>query len=151
DIVPDSAPTPSEAISVIDTLVRELGIVVVLSAGNVRSVDPDHWLNDYPAYLESQNARIADPGGAALAITVGARAHFGIPAPPVYGVQTKIAIAGAGEPSPFTRTGPSRGRTSAGRAKPEFVANGGNFAWDHEVGVRHGRDAAMSVVTTAVA
>jgi len=149
DDVADSAPTPSETMTVIDQLARELGLVVVVSAGNVRDVDPHHWRDGYPAYLDRPEARIADPAGAALAITVGARAHFDVPAQPAYGPSTSLAIAQAGQPSPFTRTGPSRGRGSTGRSKPEFAAPGGNYSWDSLTGGPRGKDPAMSVVTTA--
>ncbi|MCR6711944.1 MAG: S8 family serine peptidase [Demequina sp.] len=150
DDAPDSTPTPGESMAIIDALVRELDVVVVLSAGNVHAVDPHHWLNDYPKYLDRAEARIADPAGAALALTVGSRAAYNVPALPASGTSPHVAIAPAGGPSPFTRTGPGRGR-GGGSMKPEFIAHGGNVSWDKFIGKVPQPDPNMSVVTTAPA
>jgi hypothetical protein len=146
---PDDTITPSEAMATIDRLARELDIVVVLSGGNVHSVNPGHWRDDYPAYLDRDAARVADPAGAALALTVGAVSHHDIssaqqPSP-------FVAVAPAGHPAPFTRTGPTRGRGAAGTLKPEFTAHGGNYVWDAQLGGVRGKDANMSVITLAAA
>lgn len=148
---PDMTPTPSETMTMIDNLVRELGVVVVISAGNVSSVDPHHWRDDYPGYLDRDESRIADPAGAALAVTVGARARYDVPSAPSQGPSSQIAIARRGQASPFTRTGPTRGRGSSGTAKPEFSAHGGNFAWDQLTRQARGKDPNMSVITLAPA
>jgi len=147
---PDDAPTPGESMAIIDALVRELDVVVILSAGNVQSVDPHHWLNDYPMYLDRPAAHIAEPAGAALALTAGSRAAANVPALPASGTSPHVAIAPAGGPSAFTRTGPGRGRGN-GSMKPEFVANGGNTSWNGPAGLVPQPDPNMSVVTTAPA
>lgn len=146
---PDDAITPSEAMATIDRLVRELGVVVVLSGGNVRSVDPGHWRDDYPAYLDRDEARIADPAGAALAVTVGARSRYDVSALPQ--PSPVVAVAPAGRPAPFTRTGPTRGRGGAGTLKPEFATHGGNYSWDDQLQSVRGKDVNMSVMTLAPA
>lgn len=148
--IADSRPLPSESTATLDHLARELDMVIVVSAGNVRDVDihPAHWRTDYPAYLDDPRAGIAEPGAAALAITVGAMAKYD--APGSRGAINQIAIAPAGGPSPFTRVGPTRGRTAEGTLKPEFAAHGGNYAWDSMIG-RVGRDPAMGVITLAPA
>jgi len=148
---PDSTPTPSETTATIDRLIRELGVVVVMASGNVANVHPFHWRDDYPRYLDRPEARIADPAGAALVLTVGARARHATPALPASGPSARIAVAASGQASPFSRTGPARGRGAAGTAKPEFAAHGGNYAWDDQVGRVVGRDPNMSVITLAPA
>jgi hypothetical protein len=55
----------------VDTVARELGVVIVVSAGNRDQLPNRHWLTDYPAYLMDIDAKIAAPGDAALAVTVG--------------------------------------------------------------------------------
>lgn len=146
---PDETITPTEAMATIDRLVRELDIVLVLSSGNVKSVDPGHWRDDYPGYLDRDAARVADPAGAALALTVGATSRYDVPAT----VQPApvVAVAPAGRAAPFTRTGPTRGRGDAGTLKPEFASHGGNFVWDDQLRSARGKDANMSVITLAPA
>lgn len=148
---PDSTPTPSETMATLDRLIRELGVVIVMASGNVTSVDQYHWRDDYPKYLDRPEARVADPAGAALVLTVGARAQHDAPSLPPFGPSARVAIAAAGQASPFTRTGPARGRAAAGTAKPEFVAHGGNYAWDDQIGRAVGRDPNTSVITLAPA
>lgn len=113
----------------IDTLVRELGIVIVVSAGNRLQLPQGDWLTDYPGYLVDADARIAAPGDAALAITVGSHAVRDVPGGPY--AASRVAIAGAQQPSPFTRSGPVRGAGRGGTMKPEFTHHGGNWSWDH--------------------
>lgn len=146
---PDDAPTPSETMATIDRLVRDLGIVVVLSAGNIRSPHPDHWRDDYPKYLARDAARVADPAGAALALTVGAVSRYDVPSAPQ--PASVVAIAPAGGPAPFTRTGPTRGRGKSGALKPEFAAHGGNVTWDDQLGSTRRKDPNLSVITLAPA
>lgn len=143
---PDTSALPSEATATIDRLARELGIVIVVSAGNF-DPSPDHWLNDYAGYLSGPAARVADPGGAALALTVGAVAFDDIPGG--RSAANAVAIAKVHQPSPFTRVGPTRGRTPTGTRKPEFVANGGNFGWDGQLGTLVQHDPALGVITLA--
>jgi len=113
----------------VDTLARELGIVIVVSAGNRNHLQDKHWLNDYPSYLADDDARIAAPGDAALAITVGSHAVRDVPGG--RNAASMVAIAGAQQPSPFTRSGPARGIGRTGMMKPELTHHGGNWSWDH--------------------
>ena len=135
---------PGEAAAVIDTLARELEMVIVVSAGNLRAVEPDHWRDGYPRYLASADAAVAEPGTAALAVTVGALAWHEKPG--ARGAVNQIPIAHAKQPSPFTRLGPTRGTTAAGTMKPELAGHGGNWAWDQHLGLVTG-DPNMGVVT----
>ena len=124
----DDGAIPSDLSSTVDAKARELGLVIVTSAGNVRDIGDAHWHADYPTYLHDATSKVAAPGSAALAVTVGAVAHtdvFDVKRYP-YG----LAIAPADHPAPYTRTGPSRGGNAAGRQKPEFAAHGGSWAWN---------------------
>ena len=118
-----------ELTATVDQLVRELGIVIVVSTGNRIQPPADGWLNGYPNYLKDEDARIAAPGDAALAVTVGSYAKRDKPGGPF--AQSKVPIAGQRRPSPFTRCGPTRGVGRVGTLKPEFVHHGGNWSWDH--------------------
>lgn len=126
---PAAAALRDELTVTIDTLAAELGIVVVVSAGNLDALASEHWLHDYPGYLTTPQARIAAPGDAALAVTVGSHAARDVPGG--LNAATKVPIAKRHEPSPFTRTGPARGFGTLGMMKPEFSHHGGNWSWDH--------------------
>jgi hypothetical protein len=120
----DTDPLPTELTATIDRLSRDLKIVIVVSAGNLRRVAPLHWRDDYPTYLSGTEARIAAPGAAALAVTVGS-----LSSRDVAHDQTLTAIAPSGEVSPFSRTGPTRGNRFGKTRKPEFLGPGGNWGW----------------------
>ncbi|AWG52260.1 S8 family serine peptidase [Mycobacteroides abscessus subsp. abscessus] len=125
---PDNGALTADLSAVIDEKCREHSLVVVVPAGNVTDIGDQHWHNDYPKYLHEQTAKIAAPGTAALAVTVGSVAHD------VALDRARwphgLHIAEPGEPAPFTRTGPVSAGTKAGRQKPEFVAHGGSWGWD---------------------
>ena len=143
---PDVSALPSEATATIDRMARDLGMVIVVSSGNFDPT-PNHWLTDYADYLAQPAAKVADPGGAALALTVGSVAYDDVPGG--RSAPNTVAIAKVHQPSPFTRVGPTRGRTPLGTRKPEFVANGGNFGWDGQLGSVVQHDPALGVITLA--
>ena len=118
----------SDLSATVDDKCREHDLVVVVSAGNVTSIDGKHWHADYPNYLNSDTARVAAPGTAALAVTVGSQAHD--TALDRSRWPHGIHIADRGEAAPFSRTGPVRGTNKAGRQKPEFAGYGGTWGWD---------------------
>ena len=124
-----STPLREELTYTIDQLARELNIVIVVSAGNRQRLSSGHWLNDYPSYLRDDEAGVAPPGDAAIAVTVGSITRRDRPGGRF--AASKVAISPAFAPSPFTRLGPTRGTSSAGVMKPEFYEHGGNWAWDH--------------------
>ncbi|WP_152602355.1 S8 family peptidase, partial [Cryobacterium roopkundense] len=138
----DDDPLPTELTVTLDRLAREYRMVLVVSAGNVREIGTQHWRDDYPHYLKSPSARIAAPGTAALAITVGAVAARDAP----YDT-TLVGIAPRGHPSPFTRTGPTRGNRDGKTQKPELVAPGGNFGWKPSLSVPVSNDPSLGVIT----
>jgi Subtilase family len=133
----------SEVCATLDSLARELDFVLVVSSGNRMKEPATSWLSGYPQYLHDDEARVADPADAALAITVGSVAHRDIPGNPSNYLQ---AIAKAGEPSPFARCGPVRGRSTDGMAKPELAHAGGNFVYDHTTGAVAAGDPGVEVV-----
>jgi Subtilase family len=128
----------------IDSLARELGIVIVVSAGNRFQLLQGSWLADYPRYLADADAKIAAPGDAALAITVGSHAARDIPGG--HNASSKVAIAAAQQPSPFTRSGPVRGIGRAGTMKPELTHHGGNWSWDNLTGTVDPREPGTAAV-----
>ncbi|MCL2594761.1 MAG: S8 family peptidase [Promicromonosporaceae bacterium] len=152
DDCPDNTAAPAETVATIDSLVRELDVVMVLASGNVSGIGDQHWLDHYPDYLDDPNARVASPATAALAVTVGSKARRDTPASSAYTGNTLVPIAAAQQPSPFTRSGPTRGRsTSKGTAKPEFVGHGGNWAWDSLVNRTDKKNSELAVISLAPA
>jgi len=117
---------------VLDNLARELNSVIVVSAGN--NTNPpiptgvasreEFQAGVRDALLTDPTARLCNPATSAIAVTVGALARSENP-------RTPHTLAGApeGAPAPFSRIGPGYESKATQRAiKPEFVANGGNFA-----------------------
>lgn len=123
-----SRPTPVAA--VLDSLIKELQLVIVISAGNAfpvtytkRCANPPM---QYPAELLADSSLgILDPAPASLAMTVG-------------GVVTKEAVLALGNipfgrrgwPSPISRHGPGVN----GAIKPEIVAQSGTMEFSHTLG-----------------
>ena len=118
--------------SILDTLAREMDVVLIVSAGNYShdpgsGNSPDGHLQDYPRYLLSDKARIIEPATGAIVLTVGALAHSSNVPPGSAGSSVAFRpIAQEGQPSPFTRSGPGLGDS----IKPELCEIGGNCAYD---------------------
>lgn len=129
---------------VLDTLARELDLVIVLSAGNTSStLNGDHLLghhvaHDYPTYLSEPGAGVAEPGLAAIALTVGGETRGTASAWPGY-----VGIAPIGGPSPFTRAGVNSGN---GRVKPDLAHWAGNWGWHSNLNQLATRDPSLSAV-----
>lgn len=117
--------------NVLDSLAKELDIVIVVSAGNTLPREPtgasqtavQEAVRD--GLLGDGSHRLVNPATAALAITVGATASsvtlFKAPA---------LVGAPVGAPAPFSRSGPGyEAKPTQRGVKPEFVAPGGNVAW----------------------
>ncbi len=117
----------------LDNLARELKVLLVVSSGNnpaVRTEDPgeaERILRSYPAMILESEARISDPGTAALAITAGSIVEHDTPSVRHGADHNDIVrpVAQHDRPSPFTRTGPG----VADAIKPEFVDYGGNLVF----------------------
>ncbi len=124
----------------LDVLVRELKVVLVVSAGNHREAqahnasDAEAVLQSYPDFLFGAVTGLNDPATAAIAVTVGALAQHDTPAVVRGSSAGDIMrpVAAVDEPSPFTRIGPGIN----GAIKPELVHYGGNLAFQGFGGMR---------------
>lgn len=150
DREPYSGPHVGLVTEGLDRLIRELGLVLVVSAGNhevdrmtARVANGQHALVDYPAYTFAATGRIAEPSPAALALSVGSLARSNAPQTTSGVVRLgDRAVADINELSPFSRTGPGAHRG----IKPDLVDYGGNWvvdAHDH----LDGRNAGVSVIS----
>ena len=116
----------------LDALSRELDVLFVVPTGNYEGDEdgPDDWRTEYPHYLAGDTSTLLDPAPALNALTVGSIArqerNERWPDDPAY-----RPVARSGQPSPFTRHGPSVNEA----IKPELVDYGGNLL----VNVRAGR------------
>jgi len=120
-----TVPRNSWVARTIDHISREKDIVFVTCTGNLTLEEVKEFRRDtatpYPTYLLHEDARILDPGQAALALTVGSVA----PGTLVVGANS-TAIAERFQGSPFTRSGPG----IRNEIKPELVEFGGNLVLD---------------------
>jgi hypothetical protein len=111
----------------LDELVRELDIVIIVSAGNRAprgQVRVEEAVTDYPSYLTEAANRLCEPAGAMNIVTVGALAHGnGLPAGAPVAIRP---ITERLEPAPFSRAGPG----ARGAIKPDFTDIGGTLIYD---------------------
>ncbi len=120
--------------SILDTLARELDVVIIVSTGNYGhnpdSSNTDGHLQDYPRYLLDDAACIIEPATGLIVLTVGSLAHLDTipPGSPSNSVAFR-PIAQSYQPSPFTRCGPGLG----GAIKPELCELGGNQVYDGQL------------------
>ncbi len=100
----------------LDSLSRELDVLFVVPTGNLDNTD-----DIYPDCFLGKDARIIDPASSLNALTVGSLARYDHdtrwPEDPGFS-----PVARPGQPSPFTRRGPSVN----GAIKPDLVDYGGN-------------------------
>lgn len=119
---------------VLDTLSRELGVLFIVSAGNVLGSQKDglEWKNDYPVYMTEDTWAIVEPAPALNVITVGSLArHDQTTNSQRYsGDPAEVPIARHNQPSPFSRHGHSIG----GAIKPDLMSYGGNWAVNTRAG-----------------
>jgi len=122
---------------ILDALSRELGVLFVVSTGNVpgSQLNGLKWRERYPGFFKEPGWSLVDPAPALNALTVGSLARYDLS----FGSQryptdpAEIPIALRDQPSPFTRSGPSVG----GAVKPELVAYGGNWAINTRAGANY--------------
>ncbi len=129
-----------------DELVRELDLVLVVAAGNNRPqpLPGEDMLGAYPAGLLEDRARVAEPGAAVNVLTVGSLARSAGPQRANGEVRLgDRAIAPAGNPSPFTRSGPG----VSGGIKPDICHFGGNWVLN-DADMLEERDFGVSVLST---
>ena len=117
----------------LDALSRELDVLFVVPTGNYDGDEdgPDDWHAEYPHYLTGETSTLLDPAPALNALTVGSIArqerNERWPDDPAY-----RPVARSGQPSPFTRHGPSVNEA----IKPDLVDYGGNMLVDVRAGGR---------------
>lgn len=113
---------------ILDTLSRELGVLFIVSAGNVlgSQLDGMAWRDRYPDYLTKPDWTIVEPAPALNVLTVGSLARYdkSFNSQRYTGDPAEVPVARRDQPSPFSRHGHSVG----GAIKPELVAYGGNWA-----------------------
>ncbi len=121
---------------------------MIVSTGNRTDIPdnpPGSARHLYPTYLLDEDARIIEPGTAAIALTVGSLSGVGSPflaqrhtADPAY-----QRIAAPDQPSPFTRRGPGQQRS----IKPEFCDYGGDFSYNGQLRSVRVNDPGLSSVS----
>lgn len=118
----------------LDTLSRDLGVLFIVSAGNVlgSQLDADAWRNRYPEYLTEPDWAIVEPAPALNVLTIGSLARYDqtTNSQRYSGDPAEIPVARCDQPSPFSR----HGHSVAGAIKPELVAYGGNWAVNTRAG-----------------
>lgn len=118
--------------SILDTLARDLNVVIVVPAGNYeydpgQGDSPDGHVQNYPRYLLDDAAKIIEPATGSIVLTVGALAHTANVPHGLAGNSVGFRpIAQEQQLSPFTRCGPGLGDA----IKPELCEVGGNRAYD---------------------
>lgn len=121
---------PSAWAAVLDSLARELDVVIVVSAGNTSwaklAALGDSIVQAYPNFLTDGSSRILEPASAVNVLTVGAIAHSnGLSDTDSDNVGVR-PITQTTQPSPFTRTGPGANKV----LKPDLVDFGGTAVFD---------------------
>jgi hypothetical protein len=119
---------------VLDILSRELGVLFIVSAGNVPGSQKDglEWKNGYPGYMAEDTWAIVEPAPALNVITVGsiARHDQTTNSQRYSGDPAEVPIARQNQPSPYSR----RGHSVGGAIKPDLMSYGGNWAVNTRAG-----------------
>ncbi|MXZ51776.1 MAG: S8 family peptidase, partial [Acidimicrobiaceae bacterium] len=144
---PFSPPRQMSAASVVDALARELGLVVVVAAGNSRPADyldaiSEASVDEYPrALLHDGATGLLDPGTSLLSLTAGGLTDAAASgAHSSHETLRRQPMGKPGWPSPITRKGPGPGQA----VKPEVSENAGTLGV--EEGVLVSNDAELGVV-----
>lgn len=119
---------PSNWSMTLDNLVRELGIVITVSAGNILEISERmaaEGLGIYPQYLLEDEHRLFEPASSVSSLVVGSLAHSNGLMPDDEEDVDIIAITGAHHPSPFSRSGPGFNDG----IKPDLAEYGGTAVW----------------------
>lgn len=125
---PYSGPRVSLVTEALDRLIRELGIVCVVAAGNrpcrpghATDADGNDYRRDYPEYCFDPSSRVAEPAVAALAVTVGSIARSAGPAASTGVTQLgNRAVADVDALSPATIAPGPNGSLGRGRLPRRF-------------------------------
>lgn len=115
--------------AILDTLARELDILIIVSAGNrddLTATYNDKILQSYPNLLLDHASRLISPAIGVNILSVGAIANSNGLADEDMDMVGVQPICSKEEPSPFTRCGPG----VRNMIKPDFVDFGGNAVWN---------------------
>lgn len=119
---------PSNWAMTLDNLVRELGIVITVSAGNILGIShriADEGVGIYPEYLLEDEHRLYEPASSMNSLVVGSLAHSnGLMPGEEFDVDI-VALTSTHHPSPFSRSGPGFAKS----IKPDLVEYGGTAVW----------------------
>lgn len=119
---------------ILDTLSRELGVLFIVSTGNVPGNQKNGlaWLQEYPDYMTDDAWAIVEPAPALNVLTVGSLARYDqtINSQRYHGDPSEMPIARHNQPSPFSR----RGFSVGGAIKPDIIDYGGNWALNTRAG-----------------
>ena len=135
------------AASVVDALARQLGLVVVVAAGNSRPADylseiSDASAHEYPReLLDDEATSLLDPGTSLLSLTAGGLTDAAASgAHSSHETLRRQPMGNPGWPSPITRKGPGPGQA----IKPEVSESAGTLGI--EEGALVSNDAELGVV-----
>jgi hypothetical protein len=120
---------PTPWADILDSLARELDVVIVVSAGNRKGLIEkygDGVVDAYPDCLLDEEARLLEPATGVNVVAVGSLAHSNGVSEVDGELVGVLPIAEAGQPAPFTRSGPG----VRGIIKPDFVDYGGTVVFD---------------------
>lgn len=124
----------------LDELVRELDVVIIVSAGNHHPRGGnriEEAVTEYPRYLLEPANRLCEPAGGMNIVTVGALAHGNGLGPQAQDNIGLRPITELNEPSPFSRAGPG----VRGAIKPDFADIGGTLIYDGQAIALRGGEA----------
>ncbi len=124
----------------LDELVRELDVVIIVSAGNHQPRGGnriEEAVTEYPRYLLEPANRLCEPAGGMNIVTVGALAHGNGLGPQAQDLLALRPITERGEPAPFSRAGPG----VRGAIKPDFADIGGTLIYDGQATALRGGEA----------
>lgn len=119
---------PSNWAMTLDNLVRELGVIITVSAGNVAEISDRlaaEGLEIYPGYLLEEEHRLYEPASSVSSLVVGSLASGNGLMPDDGENVDIIAITDVHHPSPFSRSGPGFN----GGIKPDLAEYGGTAVW----------------------
>lgn len=149
---PFSPPRQMSAASVVDALARELGLVVVVAAGNSRPADyldaiSEASVDEYPRELLHDGATgLLDPGTSLLSLTAGGLTDAAASgAHSSHETLRRQPMGKPGWPSPITRKVPGPGQA----VKPEVSESAGTLGI--EEGTLVSNDAELGVVGASAA
>ena len=119
---------PSNWAMMLDNLVRELGIVITVTAGNILGIShriADEGVGIYPEYLLEDEHRLYEPASSVNSLVVGSLAHSNGLMPGEEVDADIVALTATHHPSPFSRCGPGFAKS----IKPDLVEYGGTAVW----------------------